>query len=236
MRRPTFALAAVLSVAASACCCRPPLEDRVRAAERENARLKFEVDATEKANAGARDYVKELETGGKGGPSYALYFAPSDLEKFARSSVPYRIPAKSFNKQLQGTIVVERVYGFTFLPGNRLTCKMDLRGQNIRFTGNVPDFAKGQVKDFIEGVESGVVADLEVALTFRGQKVRALAVATQTKLQKNSNASNEKRLTDEMNRRALKDPVDFDVRIHGYAANLESLVVTGNHLVIGYRP
>ena len=39
-----------------------------------------------------------------------------------------------------------------------------------------------------------------------------------------------------MNRRALKDPIAFDVRISSYAATLERVVVTGNHLVIGYRP
>ena len=218
----------------SGCCCKGSLEDRVSAAQRENSRLKFEVDATEKANTGMRDYTAELAAGT--GPAYALYYSESDLQVFARKAVPYRIPAKSFNSQLKGTIVIDRVYDFAFLPGNRMTCKMDLHGQNIEFTGSVPDFAKKQVKDFIEGVEAGVIADLVVSLTHSGSKVRALAECTKTHLKKNSSSSNEDRLKDEMNKRALKDPVNFDVRIAGYAANLERVVVTGNHLVIGYRP
>lgn len=229
-------VALFVSIAAllSGCCCRGSLEDRVNAAQRENARLKFEVDATEKANAGMRDYAAELANGS--GPAYALYYSPNDLQAFARKAVPYRIPASSFNNQLKGTIVVERLYDFTLLPGNRMSCKMDMRGQNIQFTGDVPDFAKGQVKDFIEGVEAGVIADLVISLSVSGSKVKALAECTGTKLKRNSSSSNEGRLRDEMNRRALMDPVAFDVRISSYAATLERVVVTGNHLVIGYRP
>jgi len=234
-RLPPLALiTASLSLLLGGCCCKGSVEDRVNAAQRENARLKFEVDATEKANAGLRDYTAEL--GGGTGPAFALYYSENDLTTFARKAVPYRIPAKSLNSQLKGTIVVDRVYDFAFLPGNRMTCKMDMRGQNIEFTGSVPDFAKGQVKDFIEGVEAGVIADLVISLSYSGSKVKALAECTGTKLKKNSSSSNEGRLKDEMNKRALKDPVNFDVRIAGYAANLDRVVVTGNHLVIGYRP
>lgn len=223
-----------LAVSLAGCCCKGSIEDRVNAAQRENSRLKFEVDATEKANAGMRDYATELANGT--GPAYALYYAPGDLNNFARKGVPYRIPAQSFNSQLKGTIIVERVYDFVFQPGNRMTCKMDLRGQNIEFTGKVPDFAKKQVKDFIEGVEAGVVADLDVSLSVSGARVRALAQCTATKMKRNSSSSNEGRLRDEMNKRALKDPIDFDVRIGGYTARMERVLVTGNHLVIGYRP
>lgn len=227
-------VAAALALASAGCCCRGSVQDRVNAAQRENARLKFEVDATEKANAGMRDYAKELGSGA--GPAYALYFTDNDLQGFARKATPYRIPAKSFNNQLEGTIVVDRVYDFTFQPGNRMTAKMDLRGQNIRFTGSVPDFAKAQVKDFIEGVEAGVIADLDITLTHSGQRLKALAQCTKTKLKKNSSSSNEERLKDEMNKRALKDPLDFDMRISGYTVRLDRVVVTGNHLVVGYKP
>jgi hypothetical protein len=225
---------AALSLLAAGCCCRGSVEDRVAAAQRENARLKFEVDATEKANSGMRDYTKELESGS--GPAYALYFTDNDLQAFARKAMPYRIPASSFNKQLQGTIVVDRLYDFAFHAGNRMTAKMDMRGQNIRFTGDVPDFAKGQVKDFIEGVEAGVIADLDITLTISGQRLKALAQCTNTKLKKNSSSSNEGRLKDEMNKRALKDPLDFDLRISGYTARLDRVIVTANHLVVGYKP
>lgn len=234
MRAALLAVPAALALLLSGCCCKGSLEDRVNAAQRENSRLKFEVDATEKANSGMRDYTAEIAAGT--GPAYALYYAPSDLTAFARKAVPYRIPAKSFNSQLKGTIVVDRVYDFEYHEGNRMTCKMDMRGQNIEFTGSVPDFAKKQVKDFIEGVEAGVVADLDVSLSFSGSRVRALAQCTNTKMKKNSSSSNEGRLKDEMNKRALRDPVDFEVRIAGYNARLERVVVTGNHLVIGYRP
>jgi hypothetical protein len=227
-------LGLALAALVSGCCCKGSLEDRVSAAQRENSRLKFEVDATEKANVGMRDYAKELASGS--GPAYALYYAPADLTDFARKAVPYRIPAQSFNNQLKGTIVVDRVYDFVFQPGNRMTCKMDLHGQNIEFTGSVPDFAKKQVRDFIEGVEAGVVADLDVSLSLSGARVRALAQCTNAKLKRNSNSSNEGRLKDEMNRRALKDPVDFNVLISGYNTKLERVLVTGNHLVLGYRP
>lgn len=228
-----FAVMAAAALSLPACCCRGSVEDRVNAAQRENARLKFEVDATEKANEATRDYTKEI---GGAGPAYALYFTERDLEQFARKAVPYRIDAKTLNKDLQGTIIVERVYDFSFHPGNTMKARMDLRGQNIRFTGSVPDFAKKQVSDFIEGVEAGVIADLDITLTTSGTSVRALAVCTNTKLKRNSNASNEGRLRDEMNKRALRDPVNFDLRITGYPARLERVTVTGNHLVIGYRP
>lgn len=228
-----IAAAAALCLSLSACCCRGSVQDRVNAAEREHSRLKFEVDATEKANDAMRDYTKEI---GGSGPAYALYFTDKDLEQFARKAVPYRIDAKTLNKDLQGTIVVDRVYDFTFQPGNRLTAKMDLRGQNIRFTGSVPDFAKKQVADFIDGVEAGVIADLDITLTTSGTTLRALAECTGTKLKKNSNASNENRLKDEMNKRALRDPVNFDLRVTGYPVRMDRVMVTGNHLVIGYRP
>lgn len=234
MRSPALLGAVAVALLASGCCCRPSVQDRVSAAQRENARLKFEVDATEKANAAAREYTMEL--GRQTGPAYALYFTENDLSTFARKATPYRIPAKSFNNQLEGTIIVEQVYQFRFQPGNRLTAKMDLRGQNIRFTGKVPDIAKAQVKDFIEGVEAGVIADLDITLAVSGQRLKALAECTNTKLKKNSNASNEGRLKDEMNKRALKNPMDFDMRAHGYTLRLERVVVTGNHLMVGYKP
>lgn len=224
-----------LSLLVAACCCKPKLEDRVRSLEAENSRLRFEVDATEKANQSHRDYLAEL-SGNQPEPFYAMYYSESDLTNLARKSVPYRIPAKSFNSKLQGTITVERVYDFKFLPGNKMTCKMDLRGQSIKYTGQVPDVAKGMVRDFIEGVESGVVADLEVTVSLQGQRLKALARATKTKLKRNSNASNEERLRDEMNKRALKDPLDVDLRIHGYTQRVERVVITGNHLVVGYVP
>lgn len=224
-----------LSLFVAACCCKPKLEDRVRNLEAENKRLRFEVDATEKANEAHRDYLAEL-SGNQPQPFFAIYYSENDLAQLARQSVPYRIPARSFNSKLQGTITVERVYDFKFLAGNKMTCKMDLRGRGIKYTGDVPDFAKGMVKDFIEGVESGVIADLDVTISLQGQRLKALAQATKTKLKKNSNDSNESRLRDEMNKRALKDPFDVDLRISGYTQRVERVVVTGNHLVVGYVP
>src|SRR5690349_2767446 len=115
-----IAASAAMLLSISACCCRGSVQDRVNAAERERSRLKFEVDATEKANEAMRDYAKEV---GGAGPAYALYFTDKDLEQFARKATPYRIDAKTLNKDLQGVIVVDRVYDFTFQPGNRMTAK-----------------------------------------------------------------------------------------------------------------
>ena len=233
--RVRIGVLALVSIATAACCCRPKIEDRVRNMEAENKRLKFELDATEQANKGSRDYIAELGSPGAE-PYMALHFSQAELQQLAQRALPYRIPAKTFNKQLEGTIVVEKLSAFDYKAGNQLTCKMELQGVNIKYKGKVPDMAKGMVRDFIEGVEAGVTADLHVSLTLVGTRVRALAHATNVKMKKNGSDSNEGRLRDEMNARAFKDPLDVDVRIEGYPARIERMILTQNHLVIGYVP
>lgn len=228
---------AAVSLAVSACCCRPPLADRVKALERENDRLKFEVDATEKANAASRDYATELESGGAATPMFAMYYSQTDLDTFARKkTLPYRMDASKFNRQLKGQIVVDRIHSFQFLPGNKLRCKMEFHGVNIQYTGNVPNAYKAELKRFVDGVEAGVIADVDVSLALKGRKIEALAVATATKLKKNSKPMFENELRDQMNRRAFKDPLEFDMKVEKTTARLTRVLVTGNHIVVTYAP
>lgn len=238
MTRPLFRAAALalLAVPLGACLCRPPLDERVRDAERENQALRFRLDASEQAAKASRDYAAELASGGPTTPLFSMYYTPTDVQSMGRRTLPYTIPAKDFDKRLQGNIIVERIDKVEYLPGNRMKARIFLKGRGMRFTGQVPDFAKGQVKSFMEGIEAGVTAELDVTLTWSGSQVRALARATKTTLHRNSNASHEGQLRDQMNARALKNPLIFDVAILGTPARLQRMLITGNHLVLTYQP
>ncbi len=234
--RTALGLAALATFAAG-CCCQPPLEERVRRLERENERLRFEIDATEQALSAARDYEAELEKGGgRLEPLYSLYLADSDLASMARQSLPYRVPAREFDRNLDGEIVVERLDGFGLHAGNRLTCRLHFRGRNVEYKGSVPSAFKEHVRRFTEGIEAGAVVDLVVFLSREKGKVRVLSEARGAKLLKNSDPRYEGELVKAMNRRALREPLVLDLHIARRSAKLTRLLVTGNHVVVGYEP
>lgn len=237
MRSLSLALLVAASFTLSACCCKQKPEDRARDLERENVNLRFQVDASKQAAKAARDYAAELNAGGTGAPVFSMYYTPKDLARMASDVFPYRIPAKDFDKRMTGTILVERIENVQFHAGNRLTCTLHLKGQNVRFTGKVPSAYKEHVRRFQEGIEAGVIVELDVALVMRGSSaVESKARATKTTLKKNSSDMYERELQDQINNRALKKPLRFEVGIEGTPAKLKRVLLTANHLVLGYTP
>ncbi len=229
-------LAVLLSFLISSCCCRPSVESQVRAVERENSLLRFQVDATEKANQAMRDYAAELAGGGNGEPLFSMYYSAGDLVRLGQAVFPYTIPARDFNSQLQGNILVERIEAVQFHAGNKMTLRLHLRGQGVRYTGNVPDIAKAQVKSFQDGIAAGVIAEIDTTIIARGNQIEAMSHANSCKLKRNSNPSHERELCDQMNQKALRAPLRFDVSIEGNAAKVKRVVLTQNHLVVSYQP
>jgi hypothetical protein len=152
----------------------------------------------------------------------------------AAQAVPHRIPGKDFNSKLKGEIIVERLTDFRFLSRNRLTCKAHMRGENVKYTGNVPAIARGQVKDFEQAVTKGAIADMEIQLELDGRHVLARAKATEIKLKAKRDVSAESRLQEEMNKKALRLPLVFDMTIQASGATPKRLLVTGNHVVVTY--
>lgn len=237
VRSLSLALTVALSFTLSACCCKQKPEDRARDLERENANLRFQVDASKQAAKAARDYAEELGAGGTGAPVFSMVYAPRDLQRMASDVFPYQIPAKDFDKRMTGNIVVERIENVQFHPGNRLTCTLHMKGRNVRFTGKVPAAYKEHVRRFQEGIEAGVIVELDVSVVMRGASaVEAKSRATKTTLKKNSSDMYERELQDQINNRALKNPLRFDVGIEGTPAKLKRVLLTGNHLVLGYTP
>jgi hypothetical protein len=148
--------------------------------------------------------------------------------------LPYRMNGKEFHSQLAGEIVLEKLSNFRFISRNRVQCQAFLRGVNVRYTGSVPSFAKGQVKDFQNAIARGVLANLEVQLTLEGNVLHAKAEALSTQLVAKRDSSSESTLRDEMNKRALRTPLNFDLTIAGSGAAPRRLMVTGNHVVVTY--
>jgi hypothetical protein len=124
----------------------------------------------------------------------------------------------------------------TFHAGNKLTARLHLKGQGVRFTGKVPDIAKAQVKSFTDGIAAGVVTELDATLSLKGNTIEAMAHANSCKLKRNSNPSHERELCDQMNQKALRNALRFDVSIEGSTAKVKRVVLTQNHLVISYQP
>ncbi|MBU8896067.1 hypothetical protein KRR26_10650 [Corallococcus sp. M34] len=209
---------------------------RMMALEQENARLTQATQAADEAVRASAEYSEELQSPAKAGNTFSLYYAPATLEQAASRMVPYRMPGRDFHSKLAGDIVVERLTDFRPLSRNRLACRAHLRGDNVRYTGKVPSFAKGQVRDFERAVAAGAVADLEVQLTLEGSSVQARAQAVQARFNSKEGAGYERQLTDEMNQRALRLPLVFDLSIQGTSATPRRLMVTGNHVIVTYTP
>lgn len=209
---------------------------RMKALRDENGQLTREVQAADRAVQASASYLEELQSPAKAGGAFSLYFTPEALDRMATQMVPYRMPGRDFNSKLQGEIVVERVTDFQFLSRNRLRCKAHMRGEKIKYTGSVPSFAKGQVKDFEQAVTKGAIADMEVELTLDGARVLARAQATDIRLKAKRDSSAESRLQSEMNSKALRLPLVFDMTLQASGAVPRRLLVTGNHVVVTYAP
>lgn len=209
---------------------------RMKSLEDENRELTRKVQLADQAVQASAAYAAEVQAPAKAGGAFSLYFTPESLERMAAQAVPHRIPGKDFNSKLKGEIIVERLSDFRFLSRNRLSCKAHMRGENVRYTGSVPSFAKGQVKEFEQAVTKGAIADLEVRLELDGPHVLARAQATSIRLKAKRDSSAESRLQDEMNKKALRLPLVFDMTIQGSGSVPRRLTVTGNHVVVTYNP
>ncbi len=209
---------------------------RAKSLEDENRKLTRAVQAADQSVQASATYLAEVQAPAKANGAFSLYFTPETLERMAAQTVPYRMSGREFNNKLKGEIIVERVTDFQFLSRNRLRCKAHLRGDKIKYTGSVPSFAKGQVKEFEQAVTKGAIADLEVRLELDGSNVLARAQATDIRLKAKRDSSAESRLQDEMNKKALRLPLVFDMTIQGHGAVPRRMLVTGNHVVVTYAP
>jgi len=226
----TRLLAASFAAATLAC---GTSASRVKALQDQNRLLRAQVEATDQAARAGAAYAQQLEGGGDG---VTLLFTAEDIDRLAQGVLPYKMPAKQFNPQLSGEIHVERITNVRFLPGNRLTCQAHLRGVGIRVNAKVPQMYKAQVDNFLRGVASGVVTDLDVTLTWHGNALIARAEAKRSQMRQHRDASNEARLTREMNERALRRGLEFDLTPEGTGQKLQFVGTTATHLVVGYGP
>ena len=225
---------ALVALAGMGCAANPA--SRLRTAEKENQRLTQQVQDADRALQSVSAYTEELRSPGKSGRSFHLYFTPAALEQQASRVLPMRMPARGFHEKLSGDGIVERLYDIRFGPGNTLNCRALLRGDNVRYTGQVPKSYQADVKRFQSGVAAGVVADLVVDLTLSDTSLVARASATRTKLQANSSPTWEGMLRQQVNERALRLPFTFDLTIQGAGAVPRRMVLTANHLVVTYAP
>ncbi|MFL5345947.1 MAG: hypothetical protein ACJ8AT_14245 [Hyalangium sp.] len=228
-----LALAALgVSALLGGCSADPRL--RVQRLEEEQRNLNMAIQAADQTVQASSAYQAELASPGQSGPAFSMYFTPAMLEQLASQTLPYRMPGREFNSKLEGEIVLEKLSGFRFISRNRVLCQAFLRGVNVRYTGSVPSFAKKQVQDFQNAIANGVLADLEVQLTLEGNILHAKAQATSARLVSKRDPSAEDTLKDEMNKRALRSPLNFDMTIAGSGSAPRRLMVTGNHVVVTY--
>lgn len=226
-------LASLGMIALLAGCAADP-RARVKQLEDEQRSLNAAVQAADQSIQASSSYAAELASPGQGGPTFSMYYTPAMLEQLATQMLPYRMAAREFHSKLEGEIVVEKLTNFRFLSRNRVACVAFLRGVNIRYTGSVPSFAKKQVTDFQNAIANGAVADMEVQLTLEGNVLYARAQATSTRLVSKRDASAEGTMRDEMNKRALRTPLNFDMAIAGSSVAPRRLMVTGNHVILTY--
>jgi outer membrane murein-binding lipoprotein Lpp len=231
---PRLVLAALVGAALVSGCAVDP-RTRVKSLEDEQRRLNTAVQAADQSVQASQAYAAELASPGQTSAPFSMYYTPAMLEQLASQMVPYRMSGREFHSKLSGEIVVERLTNFQFISRNRVLCRAHLRGENVRYTGKVPSIAKGQVVAFQKAIADGAVADLEVQLSLEGPMVRAKAEAVSVQLAKRD-PSNESRLQEEMNKRALRTPVVFDMSIPGSGVVPRRVMVTGNHVIITYAP
>ncbi|WP_375767386.1 hypothetical protein NR798_37775 [Archangium gephyra] len=235
MRALWLALLGVFAVAGAG--CGTSAAARLRSAERDNQRLTQEQQDLDRALQSVSRYTEGLRAPGKAGRSFSMYYSPAALEQLAAQLLPMRMAARNFDQKLQGDVIIERISEVRFGPLNTLTCRAELRGENIRYTGSVPKAYQAEVRKFTSGVASGVVADFVVELSMSGDNALvARAHASRTKLKSNSNSQAEGMLRNAMNERVLRLPFAFDLTLPGSGAVPRGMVLTANHLVVTYAP
>lgn len=226
----------VLCAVVGAGCATTPAS-RLRSAERDNQRLTQELEAVNRSLQSVTDYTEGLRSPGKSGRSFSMYYTPASLEQLVSQLLPMRMAARNFYQGLQGEVVIERFSDVRFGPANTLTCRAEMRGENIRYTGKVPKGYQDEVRKFQAGVAAGVVADFVVELSMTGDNALvARARATRTRLKAHSDGQAEGMLRDAMNDRVLRQAFAFDLTLPGSSAVPRGMVLTANHLVVKYAP
>ena len=223
----------------SGCCCKPDVGTQIKTFRRANALLEAEIAAADQVKSAKEQYEKMLSGGSSSQEIFAMFYSENELRRFATDILPMKIPAQDFDKKMRGDIIIERVALVEFLPGNRIRTTAHIRGQNLDYTGNIPDAAKEHVKRFKAGIREGAVVTLESVLVLESgiKRINAHTRCTNAKLKKNSTSLYENQLRDGMNGRALRKPMKVDVSISGRtSAKPTHLLVTGNHLIVFYRP
>lgn len=210
---------------------------RLQKAQQDNQRYTQELEATKRSVESITAYLADLRSPGASGPSFSLYHSPAALEQLAGQMLPLRMAARSFHPQLQGDVVIDRLFDVHFNERNTVTCQVLMHGENIRYTGSVPKMYAAEVRKFQSGVAAGVVANVVVELSLGADHALvARARATRTKLKAHSNAGAENTLRDEMNGRVLRTPFRFDLSLQGSTAVPSRMALTANHLVVTYTP
>jgi hypothetical protein len=209
---------------------------RLRSAEQDNRLLTEEQQQLDRALQSVSRYTEGLRSPGKAGRAFSMYYTPAALEQMAAQVLPMRMPARSFDQKLLGEVIIERISDVRFGPLNTLTCRAEMRGDNIRYNGSVPKAYQAEVRKFQSGVAAGVVADLVVELSVGGDNtLMARAHASRTKLKAHSNSQAEGMLRNAMNERVLRLPFVFDLTLPSGGVP-RGMVLTVNHLVVAYAP
>lgn len=234
MRALSLGLLVAWAVASTG--CGTSAATRLRSAEQDNRLLTEEQQQLDRALQSVSRYTEGLRSSGKAGRSFSMYYTPAALEQMAAQLLPMRMPARTFDQQLLGEVVIERISDVRFGPLNTLTCRAEMRGDNIRYNGSVPKAYQAEVRKFQSGVAAGVVADLVVELSMGGDNaLMARAHASRTKLKANSSSQSEGMLRNALNERVLRLPFTFDLTVPGGGAP-RGMVLTANHLVVTYAP
>ncbi|WNG60543.1 hypothetical protein F0U59_41930 [Archangium gephyra] len=234
MRALSLGLLVAWAVASTG--CGTSAATRLRSAEQDNRLLTEEQQQLDRALQSVSRYTEGLRSSGKAGRSFSMYYTPAALEQMAAQLLPMRMPARTFDQQLLGEVVIERISDVRFGPLNTLTCRAEMRGDNIRYNGSVPKAYQAEVRKFQSGVAAGVVADLVVELSVGGDNaLMARAHASRTKLKANSSSQSEGMLRNALNERVLRLPFTFDLTLPGGGAP-RGMVLTANHLVVTYAP
>lgn len=227
-----LALCALLCVAVLGCALDPAT--RIRYAQQEQQRIAREMEGVDRQLQAQQAYLEALRNPGQVGRSFNMYYSAAGLEQMAAQLMPVRMSAREFHPQVTGTIIVERLYDIRFVGPNKLTCKLFMRGEDVSYTGKVPSSYAGEIRKFQQGVAAGVDVDLDVQLTLEGTTLGARAQATDTRLQANKGSAGEGMLQSEMNKRALRVSLLFDLNIPGSPLPPRNVVVTPNNLVVTY--
>ncbi len=229
--RPGLALLATAALLGSGCSL--DAATRLKFAEQRTRELTASLTAAEQAVQPASAYIAELSSPQNARGSFSMYYSAAAIEQMAAQVVPYRMTGKDFHHQLAGEIIAERLSDVRFDSRNRLTAKLHLKSQGVRYTGTLPPGHADDLKGLEKAIASGGYADLEIQLTLDGSRLLAQVHARNLTFRTKAKYVNDVR--NKMNERAFNRPFIFDMSIAGSSQVPRRLLVTGNHVVVTYQ-